>query len=66
MEELQLHLHVAHEANCEKPGERCMLFHRTERNQRGIFRKMLKRVTVVSTTGIDIRSGRFMKGARGI
>ena len=31
-----------------------MLFRGTERNQCGIFRKMLKRGTVVSTTTIDI------------
>ena len=37
----------------------------TERNQCGIFRKMLKRGTVVSTTG-DRHSGWFMKGARSI
>ena len=33
---------------------RCMLFHRTEQNQCGIFYKMLKHGTVVSTTAIDV------------
>ena len=33
---------------------RYMLFRGTELNQRGIFRKMLKRGTIVSTIGIDI------------
>ena len=32
----------------------CMLFRGTERNQRGIFRKMLKRGTIVSTTEINM------------
>ena len=34
--------------------KRCMLFRGTERNQRGIFRKMLKRGMIVSTTVIDL------------
>ena len=34
--------------------KRCMLFRGTERNQRGIFRKMLKRGTIVSTTEINM------------
>ena len=39
----------------------CMLFHGTERNQRGIFRKMLKHGTIISrakiSTVADLWSG---------
>ena len=43
MEELQLHLHGAHEVDREKSPEKLreMLFRGTERNRCGIFRQML-------------------------
>ena len=37
MEKLQLHLHVAHEADCEKPGE---TFTAGERNISRLFYKL--------------------------
>ena len=36
-----------------------MLFHGTEGNQRGIFRKMLKHGTIVPTTVVDIVADLF-------
>ena len=41
--------------------KRCMLFRGTERNQRGIFRKMLKRGTIVSKTRTS-HSGGLWRG----
>ena len=44
----------------------CMLFRGMERNQCGIFCKMLKCGMIIPTTAIDIASGRFVESARGL